>query len=196
MKRRSLSLWLVLLAILIGAIWYGTTLIAMVKPSIVRAVPALQKKQTLDDNQFSYPAIGVSAPITVNQGISPLKQTDWGAIRPALTKGLSLSFDAATFNKANFAFLIGHSSDTYPHPYSSVFAPLGQAKIGDQFLLNVENKNYTFKITDTKIIVPTDISAFEHLASDDPAIQRVALVTCWPVFTTRNRLVVIGDRKF
>ncbi len=188
MKSRFLFL------LIIALIWYSSLLINITKPTAIR-LSATREVKNISNNTLKYPSVGISAPITISPGTSPLVQADWNKIRQALKNGVSVSFTDSDFDNSPLVFITGHSSDTYPHTYSSIFAGLGQTHIGDQIMLNINNKVNNFIVIDKKVIEPTDTKSFNQIKSSDPTVQRIALVTCWPVLTTRSRLVVVAERK-
>jgi LPXTG-site transpeptidase (sortase) family protein len=180
-------------------LWNIQTVLTIARPSVIKLATAstLPIADTVavpkkGDLSFHFPRLGINAPITESADSSPLKQQDWQQIKLALTKGVSLSYEGSDFETAPLAFVTGHSSDTYPHPYSGVFAGLGQAKIGDVFTVYRNEKGYQYTIEQISIVNPTDTQAFLHLRPTDATSQYVALVTCWPLFTTNQRLVVLG----
>lgn len=188
------SRWLVIAALLIALIWYGELVYNLAKPTLVSYAPVIAKQQTLPPSYIRIPSLGVVAPMTVAAQTNPMENKDWNVIRQALTQGVALSYTTPTFNDAGLAFITGHSSDGYPHAFASVFAPLGQLNKDETFEIKVDGHVYTYTVVDKDVFAPTDIQRFTQLASSDSNKQRVVLVTCWPVLTTRNRLVIIGER--
>ena len=183
-------------ALLIALIWYGPTIWNLIKPRVANPTPIAQasSEPTTQVDSFSYPALTISAPLTINQNTNPTVTADWSKFRDALKKGVSLSFDANNFQDASLVFVVGHSSDSYPHPYSTIFAPLTKGKVGDIVDINLDKTTYQFKIIDRQIISPTDVNAFMSYASTDPSIQRLEVVTCYPVFTSAKRLTLVAER--
>lgn len=51
-------------------------------------------------------------------------------------------------------------------------------------------QKYIYKITKKEVISPGDV---EVLKSKDPDLSELTLMTCWPIGTTYNRLVVVGE---
>lgn len=188
------SRWLVIAAFLVALIWYGELVYNLAKPALVSYAPIIGMHEALPASYIRIPSLGVVSPITVAAQTNPMENKDWSVIRKALTQGVALSYTTPAFGDANLAFITGHSSDGYPHAYASVFAPLGQIKPGDTFEIRVDGQVYTYTVVTKDVFAPTDIQRFTQLASSDSSKQRVVLVTCWPVLTTRNRLIVVGER--
>lgn len=88
-------------------------------------------------------------------------------------------------------FIFGHSSN-FPWikwDYNSIFALLDKVAYGDDVVIYYEQKKYMYKITEKKVISPGDISILER-NHDKPELT---LMTCWPIGTTLNRLIVTGE---
>jgi LPXTG-site transpeptidase (sortase) family protein len=121
---------------------------------------------------------------------------DWQSIRADLRRGISVSYGTSTYDTAARVFITGHSSDTYPHRYASVFAGLNGAKVGDRCALTRQGHTYQYEVTDKRVVDPSDAAFFTpaSLVKNPGEPQEVFLVTCWPVFTTKNRLVVVGHQ--
>lgn len=88
--------------------------------------------------------------------------------------------------------ILGHSSNDIFNQgkYKFVFVLLDRLQPGDTFYLNYQSKRYIYKVTDVKIIDPSQISALQTGNSKPIA----TLVTCTPPGTALKRLVVFGDQ--
>ncbi len=193
-RKLALTLFVPLVGVLV---WYYPLVESAVKPSLVRSgiARAVTTPHVPANNTFSYPALGISSPIVVLPQSSPLKTNDWQSFRAALRQGIGVSYDTDSFDSARLVFATGHSSDTYPHSYASIFASLNQAKPGDEVTLVVDNNKHTYRVVDSKVINPGDTAAFKALEPINGEPNRLVLVTCWPVLTTANRRVVIAEQK-
>jgi len=183
----------IIVAIALMIAWNFPLVESLVTPVFARqAAPASAASQA--DSTFVYSKLGIEAPITIAPNSSPMNSQNWGAIRDALKHGVSVAYAGSDFATAPLVYVSGHSSDTYPHPFSSVFAGLGQAKVGDTFSLKVNNILYTYKVVGQEQVSPTNVTEFPHLAETmrQESPQVVELVTCWPVLTTARRLVTVG----
>lgn len=99
--------------------------------------------------------------------------------------------DAVPGQIGNSVFL-GHSANDVfaAGDYKFVFLRLEQLQKGDQFYLNYEGKRYTYLVQETKVITPDQVSTLV-LNNGKPM---ATLVTCVPVGTSKNRLLVIGEQ--
>jgi len=89
------------------------------------------------------------------------------------------------------AFVFWHSSN-FPWvewDYNDVFALLDKIEIWDEVVTYYEGKKYTYKIQEKKVINPNDVSVLKR----DTWKKEITLMTCWPIGTTYNRLLVIGE---
>lgn len=88
--------------------------------------------------------------------------------------------------------ILGHSANDVlaAGNYKFVFLRLEQLQKGDYFYLNYNSKRYTYVVTDKKVITPKQVSELA-ITTDKPM---ATLVTCVPVGTSTNRLLVFGEQ--
>lgn len=185
----------VIIVLVGGGIWYRQLVINVAKPVIVAASSsqATPTSAPVEDNTFRYPSLGISTPLTTLTNTDPFDSTDWSRFTDALNAGVGVSTASATIDESHTLYIVGHSSTVKQTPYSFVFAGLGQANLGDTFSFTADNKTYTYKVTDKRVLKPTDIDAFKALETPGTSPKQAILVTCWPVFTTKNRMVIVGE---
>lgn len=148
----------------------------------------LNKKllEIIGNNQIRIPAISVSAPVIWES----LPEN----IIEDLKNGVSHYKGTALPGQANGnVFITGHSSNFFwdDGKYKEIFALLDKLKTGDRIYATHNNQVYIYSVENTKIISPTQVEA---LNPQDHSI--VSLMTCYPVGTTLNRLVVQGKQIF
>ena len=185
---------LLTLAIFLGFLiaWKWPLIEALLRPPLVEiGVVSSPVVEELPKPGFHYPRLGISAPLTESPLTSPLEFRDWREISAVLRDGVSLSYPGEEFSATPLAFVTGHSSDVTNHPYAAIFAGLGQAELGDEFLLLLDEATERYTVVETKVLDPRNTRGFENLTPQSG--QRVALVTCWPPLTTRQRMVVVGE---
>lgn len=175
--------------------WYYPLVESAVKPPLARSgiAKALDPDQTPANNTLAYPQLGIESPIVLLPQTSPLNTSDWESLRTALRQGIGISYEGESFEDSRLVFATGHSSDTYPHKYASVFASLNQAQGNDVITLVIDNKKHDFKVIESKIINPTHVNEFKALEPAEGSPKRLVMVTCWPVLTTKNRMVVVAE---
>jgi LPXTG-site transpeptidase (sortase) family protein len=90
------------------------------------------------------------------------------------------------------AFIFWHSSN-YPwiqSQYNDVFALLDTLVTGDEIIVFYNQKKWIYKITDRAIVKPGDMKT---LNARDPYKKELSLMTCWPVGTTLERIILFAE---
>ena len=89
-------------------------------------------------------------------------------------------------------FIFGHSSN-YPwvkSEYNSVFALLDELENGDEIIIYYFQKKYVYKVKDRAIVKPWDVKTLE---ARDHTKKELSLMTCWPVGTTLERIILFAE---
>lgn len=89
------------------------------------------------------------------------------------------------------AFVFGHSSN-FPWikwDYNDVFALLDNVGFDDEIIVYYNQKKYKYIVREKNVITPGDTSILER----DKNKSEITLMTCWPIGTTLNRLIVTGE---
>ncbi|MFH1366443.1 MAG: class D sortase [Patescibacteria group bacterium] len=133
-------------------------------------------KRIPSDNRLVIPKIGVDVSIVEgkNEEASLLKGA-WhipGTQDPA--KGGNMVISGHRFR--------------YRPPNNTTFYLLDKLAVGDPFIVYWQGKEYDYQVSQTKIVEPNAIEILDN--TDSP---QVTLYTCTPLFTTKQRLVVIGE---
>ena len=88
-------------------------------------------------------------------------------------------------------FVFWHSSN-FPWikwDYNDVFSLLDNVSYGDEIIMYYDQKKYVYKIKEKKVITPWDVEILKR----DNKKDELTLMTCWPIWTTLNRLIVIWE---
>lgn len=88
--------------------------------------------------------------------------------------------------------LSGHSSNDIidKGDYKFIFARLDQVDKGDAIYVNYQGKRYTYTVTKKSVVAPTDVQALVF-----PTTKPVlTLITCTPLGTSLNRLLVTAEQ--
>jgi len=91
------------------------------------------------------------------------------------------------------AFIFWHSSN-FPWmggDYNEVFSNLNFLENWDEVIIYYNQKKYIYTINEKKVIKPGDVSVLKR----NPEKKELSIMTCWPIWTTLNRLVVIWEMK-
>jgi sortase A len=159
------------------------------KPVAVSApAPTTNTKSPLPagQSQLTIPSINAKAPI-----IFEPQTVEW-AVQLALRKGVDHYGASANPGQAGNTVIFGHSSGAIwaPGDYKFVFTLLNKVKAGDQVIIDYQGTRYTYKVTGTEIILPTNLSVLNQ-NSTKPSLT---LITCTPVGTSKYRFVVHADQ--
>ncbi len=119
------------------------------------------------------PAIGVDAPVVQGDGWEQLK------------KGVGHHIGSANPGEKGNMVLSGHDDI-----YGEVFRDLDRLKPGDEIIVYTHDKAYTYIVTETHIVEPTDV---QWLAPTDR--PTVTLVSCYPYMVDNQRIIVRGVLK-
>lgn len=88
--------------------------------------------------------------------------------------------------------LSGHSSNDVidSGSYKFIFARLDRLTKGDAIFVNYEGKRYTYTVTKTEVVKPTEVGKLVY-PTDKPILT---LITCTPIGTSLNRLLVTAEQ--
>lgn len=142
------------------------------------------------DPRLIIPTISVDVPI-----IWTADASSQDSLNAAMDNGVAWfniqGASAKPGEKGNFV-VSGHSSNDWldKGDYKFIFAPLERMKAGDTIYVNYNSTRYTYTITKTQVVKPTDVTALQ-IGADKPYIT---LITCTPLGTALNRLLVFGEQ--
>lgn len=174
--------------VLLNAQWisaqyiYYTSVPVKVQP--VADVPSVAVAK--DASEISIPALGVAAPIIVEPS------TDESAVQASLEKGVVHYGSTAEFGETGNAVVFGHSSGSpwAPGDFKTIFTLLDKTKQGDEIIVDYMGQRYIYKVTSIEIIKPTDL----RVLNQPTDVKTISLITCTPVGTNTNRLVVHAEQ--
>lgn len=89
------------------------------------------------------------------------------------------------------SFIFWHSSN-FPWMkwnYNDVFSTLDNLTFDDKIIVYYWQKKFVYKIREKHVISPKDVSILKR----DKNKKEISIMTCWPIWTTLNRLVVIWE---
>ena len=162
-----------------------------------------------DSTRAEAPAVGTPTPIQQTEAVmsqaTPLSGTR--LIAPQLGDALPLVY-SATFDEARIQADLHHGAVVLPlggsfgepgnmvvtahssglgafGPYSQAFAKLGQFHTGDQFTVVTDDGQYTYRVYGRDIVWPHEVDKLPQSGE-----STVTLVTCWPLWTDWQRLLV------
>jgi sortase A len=197
-KAKSLSLFLVLLIVIAGLIFWWLHLYndsnrhqiagdnANENSQSARQTTGLNDVHDLGSYYINIPKLNISAPII--QGVDP---TDEKKYDQALEDGVAqMTGTPLPGTGEGNTFIYGHSSSDAKGKYAEIFAGLDNLKFGDKIDIHFKDTDYQYWVFEKKFIEKTDLSVLEQ-AGD----ERLTLMTCWPIGTDDRRLIVVAKRK-
>jgi len=134
-----------------------------------------QRPKLQNENVLVIDKIGVSVPIVEGKDAGAMLYGAWrypGTSKP---------------NKGSNTVIFGHRFRYLP-PNNTTFYSLNKLAAGDTFSARWQGKVYHYKVTETKTIQPNDFSVVQPTEK-----STITLITCTPLFTTNERLVVVGE---
>lgn len=120
--------------------------------------------------RIQIPVINVDAPVVQGDGWEQLK------------KGVGQHIGTANPGEKGNIVLSAHNDI-----FGEIFRDLDQLKPGDAIILYTPQKTYTYIVTGSKIVEPTQVDVM------DPTAQPTAtLISCYPYLVDNKRIVVIA----
>ena len=95
----------------------------------------------------------------------------------------------------NFA-VSGHSAGNVyeSSQYKFIFSGLTRLTNGDLIYMDYNGTRYTYRVTGTNTVDPTDSPALRRIANENPGKPMITLITCTPLGTSKYRLLVYGEQ--
>ena len=128
------------------------------------------------------PSLSVKAPVIYEQRI------DNASFAYALRNGVVHYGTTALPGEKGSVALFGHSSGVAwaPGNYKFVFTLLDKLQPKQQIILDYQGVRYVYIVTGSKVISPSNMDVLKS----DGDKSKLLLITCTPVGTSKNRLVV------
>jgi LPXTG-site transpeptidase (sortase) family protein len=144
------------------------------------------------ENRIVIPKIWKNVPLVdiKNRNIEWQKELN-NIFMKELEKGVVRYPGSALPWKKGSSFIFWHSSN-FPWikwEYNDVFALLDKVTYEDEIVVYYWQEKYVYKIKEKKVIKPGDVSVLES----NQKKSEITLMTCWPIWTTINRLIVIWE---
>ena len=148
-----------------------------------------------ESNRILIPKIGQNIPI---QEVSTknLVKEKWqdleDDIQTKLQDGVVHYPGTAYPGQIGNVFITGHSSYYLwdPGKYKDVFALLHNLEIGDSMTIFYNQERYDYVITEKKVVSPNQVNVLS-----DTHDRRLTLMTCTPIGTALNRLIIVAKQK-
>ena len=148
------------------------------------AAPAVDRNLS----EIIVPSIGVKAPVIYEPSANNTN------IAYDLRSGVvHYGTTALPGEKGNVA-IFGHSSGVAwaPGNYKFIFTLLDKLKPGQQVTLYYQGVRYVYVVTDSVVVAPNDMKVLDSNGTQ----SQLSLITCTPVGTSKNRLVVHAKQLY
>ena len=180
---KKLSILIVAIVIIFG---FGIFGIAKKQKPAPESTPApvvkVQPKYT--DFHLEIPSLDINTPI-----IPDVDGNDKEAYFKALEGGVAHFQGTAKPGEDSNIFIFGHSSYYWwaAGDYKEVFKNLEDVKEGDEIDVWYQEKEFKYQVSEIKVVEPTEISVLKPTPT-----EQLTLMTCVPVGTDKERLIVIA----
>jgi LPXTG-site transpeptidase (sortase) family protein len=154
--------------------------------------PALSMEVAPPDDRIIISRINRNVPV-VRISTETLLRKDWAAlesqIQGALQHGVVHYPGTAYPGDKGNVVITGHSSyfPWDPGRFKDVFALLHQVSVGDEIVVYQDQKKYKYVVYEKKVVRPSQVEVLTQDGAD-----RLTLITCTPVGTDLNRLIVLA----
>ncbi len=135
------------------------------------------------------PKINVDVPVIYDIG------NDYNTQMAAMAKGVAqFAIPGASSHPGQIGntVIAGHSSNDLfdTGDYKFIFAQLDKLNVGDTIYANYNSVRYTYIVTKKQVVDPNDVSSLVY-----PTTKPIlTLLTCTPVGTSQNRLLVTAEQ--
>lgn len=157
-----------------------------------KQIPELNLAVAPPDDRIIIPRIGQNVPV-IRVPTDMLLRKDWAALEKQIQEALRygvVHFPGTAYPGDDGNVVItGHSSyfPWDPGRFKDVFALLHQVDVGDKVVVYHEQKKFEYLVYEKKVVKPSQVEVLTQGGEN-----RLTLITCTPVGTDLNRLVVLA----
>lgn len=159
-------------------------------PSNLIEAPVVEASEQIipvsNEFRITIPKIGLVSDIVPN-----VDTTSEEIYKQKLKYGVAHANGSYLPGQGGLVFLFAHSTDSIARmrEYNAKFMHIYQLDIGDVVYINYQGKFYQYNISDKQVINPQDVELVRQANSD------LVLMTCWPLGTNWQRLVLYANTK-
>lgn len=158
-----------------------------VPASQIEAIDPTVTGQVSADPRLIIPKLNVDVPVSFGIPLSD--------VMSAMNHGVAhyrIAGASAYPGEIGNLVITGHSAgDVYSsNPYKYIFSGLERLEDGDLIYVNYNSVRYTYRVIKKEVVDPTNVAALV-VNTDKPLLT---LVTCTPLGTSRNRLLVTAEQ--
>jgi len=111
-----------------------------------------------------------------------------GSDETLLDRGFWHYPSASPFASGGNVVVIGHRFLKLP-PHRDTFYHLNRVRPGDDIMIKTTEQTFTYRAREQKIVKTTDVYILQQTLN-----PQLTLITCHPLWTSAERLVIIADR--
>lgn len=151
-------------------------------PASTAISPLPVKTARYQDFHLEIPKLNINAPI-----IADVDGDNKDAYFKALENGVAHFAGTYKPGENGLIFIFGHSSFyawSTGH-YKEIFKNLNDLELEDEIIIWQNQKEYKYKVTEKKLVIPTDTSSLKPTN-----FEQLTLMTCWPPKKTEKRLII------
>lgn len=133
------------------------------------------------------PKLNIDVPVAFNISLADVNEAMNHGVAQFMIPGAN-----ALPGQVGNLVLSGHSAgDIYSsNPYKFIFSGLERLEAGDLIYINYETVRYTYQMTKSETVEPTDVAALIY-PTEKPILT---LITCTPLGTSRYRLLITAEQ--
>ena len=153
----------------------------------IDAIDPTASQAVSPDPRLIIPKLNVDVPVHFGIALSE--------VMPAMNNGVAhyrIAGASAFPGEVGNLVITGHSAgDIYSsNPYKYIFSGLERLEDGDLIYINYNSVRYTYKVVKKEVVDPSNVAALVV----DTKKPILTLVTCTPLGTSRNRLLVTAEQ--
>jgi len=146
------------------------------------------------EDRIIIPKIGKNIPLVNVEHHDANSSNEWHKIFMKELENWIIKYPgSANPGESGNSFIFGHSSN-FPWAkwnYNDVFALLNELTVGDEIIVYFKQKKFVYVVKEKIIVKPGHVSSL----AGDAANKQLTLMTCWPLGTTLNRLLIVTELK-
>lgn len=156
-------------------------------PIIRLYLPLPQPQTPLTDSSFYIDIPKIGAKMSIIPEVDAFSKDEY---TKALEKGVAHAKGTKLPGEQGLVYLFAHSYDSPLRitSYNTVFFKLGQLEKGDQILIRRSGKDYRYRVSEKKVIWPSELKYLTQNTKDELILQ-----TCTPIGTSLKRLLVFAQ---
>lgn len=138
------------------------------------------------DFNIIVPKIGINAKVVGN--VDPTDPNDYAR---ALKEGVAHASTSFFPDQNGVVYLFSHSTnyEWFVKDLNAIFYLLKNLEAGDKIVLMYKGKQYTYQLTEKRIVAPTETSYMMPIENT----RMLILQTCWPPGSTTERLLLFAN---